>query len=195
MNNKIFPADKWKRLISDERDKILNRTKFFEISQPQKDQVWADIGCGPGFFTLPLAKKVKKVYAVDIKEEMLNICRNRAIENSIKNIEFVQSSGEEFNLSANSVSNVLMVNVLHEFNNTKQAINEINKILETNGMVYIIDWKVIETEFGPPLAHRIPPEEVIKNFEGNGFKFIKNFELYDYYYVLSFKKIQAVILS
>jgi len=35
------------------------------------DFVAADLGCGSGFFTLPLSQKVKKVYGINIQKEML----------------------------------------------------------------------------------------------------------------------------
>jgi ubiquinone/menaquinone biosynthesis C-methylase UbiE len=39
----------------------------------------ADVGCGPGYFTLPVAHMTKgTVYAVDVSPEMLNILHERA---------------------------------------------------------------------------------------------------------------------
>ncbi|MCS7308405.1 MAG: methyltransferase domain-containing protein, partial [Aquificaceae bacterium] len=55
-----FPEESWQSLES-----------FFNAVKPRPEEVWADIGCGPGYFTLPLAEKVKKVYAIDSSEFML----------------------------------------------------------------------------------------------------------------------------
>ena len=78
MNEKVFPHSKWEKLVNKDREEILNRDKFFEIAELNKNEVWVDFGCGLGYFTLPLATKVKKVYAIDISDEMLNVCRKRA---------------------------------------------------------------------------------------------------------------------
>ena len=46
-----------------------------------------DVGCGPGFMTLPAAELVGpngRVYAVDIKQPMLNLVDTRAAEAGLK---------------------------------------------------------------------------------------------------------------
>lgn len=188
MHEKIYPESKWERLISEEREKNLNRERFFEISQPNKNEVWADIGCGPGYFTLPLAQKVLKVFAVDISENMLKICQSRAEKAGIQNISYVKSSGDSFNLELDSIDKVLLVNVLHEFNDLKKAILEINRILHVGGLAYIIDWKYQPMEFGPPLEHRLPEQKVVQSFLESGFEKKGSWDIYSYSYVLAFQK-------
>ncbi len=187
MSGKVFPQDKWRRLISPDREKVLNRSKFFEISKPTENEIWADVGCGPGYFTLPLAEKVKKVFAVDISRSMLDVCETRAKENRIANIEFIKSDSENFNIPAASVDKALLVTVFHEFNDKNNAVEKIKNILKDNGEVYIIDWKKIETEFGPPVKHRLLKESVINMFTDSGFELAGDWPLYDYYYTLVFK--------
>ena len=189
MDNKIFPQDKWKRLISDERDKVLNRKKFFEVAQPNSKETWADIGCGPGFFTLPLAERVKLVYAVDVSENMLNVCKSRAEAEALQNIKFVKADSNSFNLPNEYFDRALLVTVFHEFDNPQAAVEQIRKILKSDGMAFIIDWKVIETEFGPPLNHRIPEEKLIRLFANGGFELAQKWSLYEFYYALAFKKL------
>lgn len=51
-------------------------------------QTAADIGCGPGFFTLPLAQMVGEngtVIAADLQQEMLDKVRKRAAKQNIQN--------------------------------------------------------------------------------------------------------------
>jgi len=57
-----------------------------------------DIGCGTGVYTLPLAKKVKKVYGMDISEKMLNILLEDARTHSIDNIIAIHSNWQELDL-------------------------------------------------------------------------------------------------
>lgn len=49
--------------------------------------VAADLGCGSGFFTVPLSRKVKKVYGIDIQKEMLEFLEQKIRKLKIKNIE------------------------------------------------------------------------------------------------------------
>ena len=193
MNEKIFPESKWKKLIDEDREKRLSRDKFFKISEPHENEVWADIGCGPGYFALPIAKKVNKVFAVDISEEMLKILGKRAEENSMKNIEYVKSNGEIFPLNNDLIDRALLANVFHEFNDRKAVARELNRLLHPKGYIFIIDWKYQAMDFGPRLEQRIPRQEVIREFITNGFTFIHDWEIYEFFYVLGFRKTKEIV--
>jgi ubiquinone/menaquinone biosynthesis C-methylase UbiE len=55
-----------------------------------KGQVAADIGCGPGFCTISLARSVGpegKIYAVDLDEKAIQALEKKADERGFRNIE------------------------------------------------------------------------------------------------------------
>jgi len=54
-----------------------------------------DIGCGPGTLTMPLAKKVKSVTALDVSEEMLKLLKERAKREGLDNIIYVNKPWED----------------------------------------------------------------------------------------------------
>ncbi|MDD5015040.1 MAG: class I SAM-dependent methyltransferase [Atribacterota bacterium] len=54
-----------------------------------------DIGCGPGTLTIPLAKKVKSVTALDVSGEMLKLLRERAKEEGLNNITYINKAWED----------------------------------------------------------------------------------------------------
>ncbi|GBD94227.1 putative methyltransferase YcgJ [bacterium BMS3Abin05] len=188
MDNKIFSASNWKKLVSEEREQRQNREFFFKIADPGKYEIWADIGCGPGFFTLPLAQKVTKVFAIDISNEMLGICKRRAEEQQLENIEYIKSEGVVISLEDNSVDDVLLVNVFHELQERSKVVKELNRILKLNGHAFIIDWKYEKMDFGPPLEHRVTIQEVTRDLATNGFTFVQSWDIYEIDYVLEFKK-------
>ncbi len=192
MNDKVFPTAKWERFISKERQEEQSVNKFLKLTQPKSDEVWADIGCGPGYFTIPLAQKVKKVLAVDVKEQMLNICKKRADDINLHNIEYLQSNGKLINYQFNFFDKILIANVLHEFDDRQKALMEMNRLLRTNGYVFVIDWKYEDINSGPPLEHRLPMQKVINDFLANGFNLLHNWEVYEQFYFLSFQKINEL---
>ena len=68
MGRKFDPAIK-DSLLSEERAQRFDRYEFLRSIGVDKGKTVADLGCGPGFFTLPLAELVGptgQVYAVDV---------------------------------------------------------------------------------------------------------------------------------
>ncbi|SMB90200.1 methyltransferase, FkbM family [Thermanaeromonas toyohensis ToBE] len=57
-----------------------------------------DIGCGPGAYALVLARRVKRVVALDPSPEMLSILKSRMQAEGLSNIEPVQLTWEEVDL-------------------------------------------------------------------------------------------------
>ncbi len=132
----------------------------------------ADIGCAIGYFSLPASDIVGdsgKVYAIDISKAMLDVLKNKINENNITNITLIQSKEYDFGLDENSVNFAFMCNVLHEIENKERFLNEIKNILNNNGKISIIEWAKKETEFGPPIDHRLSRQECNELLINNGF--------------------------
>lgn len=51
-----------------------------------------DVGCGPGSFALPLARRVKEVVAFDVSAEMLQHLDQQAKDEGVENIKTMQGS-------------------------------------------------------------------------------------------------------
>ena len=74
----------------------------------------ADIGCGPGYFTLPLAKLLVngKVYALDLDEQMVAACRERIAQARLGNVEVLGCDEFDFPLAQGSLDGVLLAFVV-----------------------------------------------------------------------------------
>lgn len=57
-----------------------------------------DIGCGTGNYALPLARRARRVVALDPAEEMLALLKERAAKEGVTNIEAVQMTWEDVDL-------------------------------------------------------------------------------------------------
>ncbi|WP_321778221.1 tRNA (uridine(54)-C5)-methyltransferase TrmA [Sulfurimonas sp.] len=55
-----------------------------------------ELYCGAGNFTIPFAKKFKKVLATEISKSSINAAKENMLLNDVKNIEFVRMSVEDF---------------------------------------------------------------------------------------------------
>jgi 23S rRNA (uracil1939-C5)-methyltransferase len=61
-------------------------------------QIVVDFGCGPGYFTVELAKKAGKVVAVDLSSEMLEKAKGKAAKAHATNVEFLQATTQASSL-------------------------------------------------------------------------------------------------
>ena len=103
------------------------------------NDVVVDFGCGPGYYTIELAKKAKRVVAVDLSPEMLKKAQNKAEKAGVKNIQFLQSNGTNIQLEGSSVGIILLVTVYHEVGESEAVSKEFNRILKPKGKLIIVE--------------------------------------------------------
>ena len=180
-----FPEENWWVLLLPERREWQSVEDFFKVAKPKENETWADIGAGPGYFTLPLAKKVQKVYCVDTSDFMLERCLERARKEGILNVEPVKCSEEKIPLENKSVDVSLLANVFHELEKPKEFMEEVRRI--TRDRIIVIDWHPVPSPAGPPLEDRIPKEKVLEFMEKQDFELLIDSDLYPYHYFLVFK--------
>jgi SAM-dependent methyltransferase len=63
--------------------------KFVSLMEFDSDSTILDVGCGGGILTIPLAKKVKQVTALDVSEVRINQVKEKAKLEGLSNIKFV----------------------------------------------------------------------------------------------------------
>jgi ubiquinone/menaquinone biosynthesis C-methylase UbiE len=149
--------------------------------------VAADLGCGSGYFTVPLARRVRKVFGIDVQREMLDFLEDKIRKLKIRNVEPLLSKPDEIPLDDESVHLLMTVNSLHEFGDRDKMIREIMRVLKKRGRLLIVDFKKEETGFGPPVSIRISKEKAVGLFIAKGFALLKAKEL-PYHYLLVFVK-------
>ena len=122
------------------------------IEPPKKILSWmdvkpgmnvADIGCGPGYLTIPLAEMVGpqgKVYAIEIDEAASRYLREKAERLGLSNVEVrVLDASFMEDVPNNSVDLAVMLHSLHHFNNMTDALKEAYRIIKPGGKLAIID--------------------------------------------------------
>jgi ubiquinone/menaquinone biosynthesis C-methylase UbiE len=104
-----------------------------------------DVGCGAGYFTLPLAEIVGgegRVLALDIQEEMLAIARRRAERRGMDaNIEFRRCDPHRLGLKE-PMDFVLAFWMAHEVSDPRGFLQEIKGHLKPDGALLIVEPKV-----------------------------------------------------
>lgn len=82
-------ADMYNEMVKLERDFTLKQVEILPVTSA--DSV-ADIGCGTGRLSVPIARIAKSVTAVDAFAKMLHHCETNAKEAGVKNIKFLKKS-------------------------------------------------------------------------------------------------------
>ena len=183
----VFNPKRIAALESEERRTWQNPEKTLELLELKPSYVVADLGCGTGYFTVPLADKVKKVYGIDIQKEMLAVLEQKIKKQKILNIETVLSKENEIPLQTESIDLLLSVNTLHEFRDKEAIICEMRRVLRADGRAAIIDFKKEETGFGPPVAIRFSEEQAMRLFKKSGLTALRMHGL-QYHYLIVFGK-------
>lgn len=175
-----FYINKRYKLDSPDRMKKLPPEKTLTEAGLTKNQIFIDIGCGTGYFSIPAAKIVGpkgKVFALDTSQEMLDDVKLKIIENDIINIESILTGPYSFNLNEKVGTFAIISNVLHEVEDKEAFLNETYRVLNPKGTLFIIEWKKKETDSGPPLKERLSESEIKKLLEKAKFQLIKSYSL------------------
>ncbi len=183
-----FDAKKAEILDSADRRKFLNPDSILKKAGLYRDTIFADLGCGSGYFAIPASLIVKKVYAIDVQEEMLDIVREKIRLGKLTNIETLRSKESSIPLPDNSIDVLFMANVFHELEDRGAILKEAKRILSGRGRLIIIDWKKMEMEMGPPVEERLTAEEVVSICEDRGFRILERLDAGAYNYMLVFGK-------
>lgn len=154
-----FDPDKAYVLDNPIRKLILSPEKVLKSIKPLSEDTWADIGCGNGYFTIPFAKLVRKIYALDISPKMIDKLTQKMRNPKIQNIEAVKSGENSIPLRSESIDGVFMAFVAHELNEPSRYVLEVAKILKPGGRLVIVEYAKVPS-WGPPLNHRLAPEDM-----------------------------------
>ncbi len=175
-----FNVKDMQKLDSPERRKILPPEETLIKIGLNKNQIFIDIGCGIGYFSIPASKIVGhegKVFALDTSKEMIDELRIRILKNKITNIDTIISDPYHFHLDSNIGTFSFMANVLHEVEDKISFLKETNRILKKDGTLCIIEWQKKLTERGPPLEERINESEIEELMDKTNFKMTNSHSL------------------
>jgi ArsR family transcriptional regulator len=99
----------------------------------------ADLGAGEGSFALLLAERATKVIAVDTSAKMLEVGRDQALRNGVKNVEFRHGDMEEIPIADAEVDLVFFSQSLHHALHPERALQDAHRILVPGGRIVILD--------------------------------------------------------
>lgn len=156
-------------LLSEERGRLIPADLVLDKLALTREDAFVDVGVGPGYFALPAAQRVSRVYGVDIEPKMLEMVEQRAREAGLNNIHTVTSEAQSIKVDNEVADKALMAFVLHEVPSRLETLNELHRVLKPAGTVMILEWMAKPTESGPPLHERLKESQVEQDLQEAGF--------------------------
>lgn len=172
MSHRFDPANRH-RLLSEERYRAMPPDSILDRLPLDPAATVADIGCGPGFLTLPLAERLPRgiVYAIDVAQPMLDMVAERATEAGIGNIRTMLAEESSIDLPPASLDGALLGLVYHEFPDRAAYLRQLAPLVRPGSWLALLDWDVRQNPGGgPPLEHRIAPDTVAAEIEAAGWR-------------------------
>ena len=173
---------------------IDSKTLFVELYL-KDDTVFLDVACGIGLYSLAAADYISdkgRIYAVDLWDDGINSLKNEVSELKLNYVHAsVSDVSKKIPVDKNEIDVCLMATVFHDLIEDKTdvgTLNEITRVLKTNGILAIVEFKKIEGPPGPPLKIRISPVEVETRLTAFGFQLINSIEIGQYHYLSTYTK-------
>lgn len=156
----------------------------------------ADMGTGrEGSFVTAAAQLVTStgtVYALDVVKDILTLVQERAEAAGLHNVVPIWTDLEMYGATRRIVDGMLDVgivaNTLFQSEKRDDMIAECVRMIKPGGTLLVVDWKTSPTPMGPPLEHRVDPEEIKRSAQRHELHLAEEFEAGEYHWGLLFKK-------
>ena len=173
----------------------------FDALALKSGDVFLDLGCGPGDYSLAASRVVGpsgRVTAMDKWQYHIDELRYTASSQGLDNINaLVGDITGILPVEDRSIDLCLLSTVLHIFRLPvvkKTLFKEIQRVLKSSGRFAIIECKKEEQPFGPPVHLRISPQELETSLGSVGYRKIAYRDL-GYTYLIQFNSNVATIRS
>ena len=144
--------------------------------------VVADLGAGEGLLSELLARRCRKVIAVDNSEKIVAFGAAKAKKNGLKNLEFRLGDLQNPPVEAGSVDLVILSQALHHAEDPGAALASAAKLLRPHGQILILDL----------LGHRF---EKARELYGDRWLGFAESDLHRWLEVAGFKRIEISVVA
>jgi SAM-dependent methyltransferase len=126
--------------------------------------VAADVGVGPGYFALRMARAVGptgRVHAIDAEPRMIALLRERAAAAGLSDVVRPHLAAGGAPLVPEPVDVILVVNTFHHFPDGAGTLRALAAHLRPGGRLVNVDFHAGELPVGPPPDHKISREDFL----------------------------------
>ena len=177
-------------LVRESRQREEDCRMLIEALDIRAGQVICDMGCGNGFYTLELARRVGPrglVYAVDVQPEMLHMLAERLVREGVRNVRPVLGTAIDPRLPQGAIDLVLCVDVYHEFSHPEAMLTKIRDSLATDGRLVLAEFRGEDPAVPIKPLHKMTKAQVRAELEPAGYTLDGQFDRLPWQHLLFFK--------
>lgn len=117
-----------------------------------------EVGCGPGYPAIQLAKNAGCVIAIDQHVDAVRFCREKAHEAGAANVQCLAMDATMLGVCFRTPVAVVVGFVLHHAAAPSELLAEIGRVVPLHSSIFVLEYHPDGPgEVGPALEHRIPP--------------------------------------
>ncbi|MGD2178093.1 MAG: class I SAM-dependent methyltransferase [Anaerolineae bacterium] len=177
MPERRFDPDNRGALLNARRRERWDPLRFLARLNMRAGQTVLDLGCGPGFWTLPLAEIVGPsgtVWALDVSQEMLDALaarhpppQVRLLRGELPAIDLPDAADSRHP----GVDWIWAAFVFHEVEPAERLAAEMRRVTRPGGRVAVLDWRPdAPGDNGPARSRRVSAARVGEHLEAAGFR-------------------------
>ena len=123
------------RRLTTNSDKVLTKMGV------QEGLTILEVGCGPGFFTIPAARKANggTVYALDVYPMMVENIEKKVRKYRLGNVKSINSPASSTGLGDESIDLILCIDVLSDISDIDATLQEMHRILKSDGILSVYE--------------------------------------------------------
>ena len=179
---------------------FLNAKHVLQETGLKSGDVFLDVGCGAGHFSIAASKIVGaqgKVYALDSYEKSIAVLKDRIRNEHIGNIEAIVADVTKMMPLPDAITDVcLMANVMHGFlanGEVPSVMTEVARVMKVGSTLAIVEFQKVEGPPGPPISIRMTPEELETLISSYGFKKSRVVEVGPIHYAAMFRAVPRTV--
>ena len=140
-------TDEWVKILLDAESRVGTSSPSDLLTQSgiSEGMTVMDVGCGPGFLSLPAAEIVGpegRVYAVDIESKMVDLVRAEAADRGLSNVTTLRTNGDRVTLADGIADFAICALILHYKDDDEAragVLRDIARLLKPGGKLLVID--------------------------------------------------------
>jgi len=182
-------------LLRETREEEERPSRLFDALAVRPGWTVADFGCGNGFHTLELARRVGpagRVLAVDIQPEMLVMLRQRAAAAGIANVETIEALSHDPRLPPAACDLILLVDVYHELGHPEETLAALRRALRPGGRVVLVEFRAEDPAVPIKELHKMSKVQIRAELAANGFELAEEFDDLPWQHVMFFRAAPAL---